>query len=74
MFCVYVLENSRGKFYIGQPENIAQRLQDQVSQIFNRNSHPAVAISLGRAGVAIEVFAVIPSGRVSDTRGQFITN
>jgi putative endonuclease len=28
MFCVYILVNPRGKFYIGQTENIATRLQD----------------------------------------------
>ncbi len=28
MFWVYVLENPRGKFYVGQTENIAGRVQD----------------------------------------------
>ena len=28
MFWVYVLENPRGKFYIGQTENIADRVTD----------------------------------------------
>jgi putative endonuclease len=28
MFWVYVLENARGKFYVGQTENIAKRVQD----------------------------------------------
>lgn len=28
MFCVYVLENPAGKFYVGQTENIAERLKD----------------------------------------------
>ena len=28
MFWVYVLENPRGKFYIGQTENIAERVKD----------------------------------------------
>ena len=28
MFWVYVLENPRGKFYVGQTENIALRVQD----------------------------------------------
>ena len=28
MFWVYVLENSRGKFYVGQTENLAGRVKD----------------------------------------------
>jgi putative endonuclease len=28
MFCVYVLENPSGKFYVGQTGNIAERIQD----------------------------------------------
>jgi hypothetical protein len=28
MFWVYILENARGKFYVGQTENPDQRLQD----------------------------------------------
>ena len=28
MFWVYVLENPRGKFYVGQTENIAGRVKD----------------------------------------------
>ncbi len=28
MFRVYVLENPRGKFYVGQTKNIAERVQD----------------------------------------------
>ena len=28
MFCVYVLENPHGKFYVGQTGNIEERLQD----------------------------------------------
>ena len=28
MFYVYVLENPRGKFYVGQTENIAARVKD----------------------------------------------
>ena len=28
MFWVYVLENPRGKFYVGQTENIAERVKD----------------------------------------------
>ena len=28
MFWVYVLENARGTFYVGQTENIAQRVTD----------------------------------------------
>ena len=29
MFWVYVLENSRGKFYLGQTEDIVKRFQDR---------------------------------------------
>lgn len=32
MFWVYVLENPRGKFYVGQTENIAERLRDHKTQ------------------------------------------
>ena len=28
MFWVYVLENSRGKFYVGQTEDLTERLRD----------------------------------------------
>ncbi len=28
MFCVYVLENPGGKFYVGQTENIAEHVKD----------------------------------------------
>jgi predicted GIY-YIG superfamily endonuclease len=28
MFWVYVLENPRGKFYVGQTENLAARIED----------------------------------------------
>ena len=28
MFCVYVLENPAGKLYVGQTENLAERLKD----------------------------------------------
>ena len=28
MFWVYILENLKGKFYVGQTQNLAQRLQD----------------------------------------------
>jgi predicted GIY-YIG superfamily endonuclease len=46
MFCVYVLENPSGRFYVGQTENIVQRLKDH-NRTDSFEGHSPVKTALG---------------------------